>query len=59
MTATRRWEYRTLRIKTKIFGDYDPADIDADLDRLGAQGWELVGSAVVGVSFLMFLKREK
>jgi hypothetical protein len=59
MTTTTRWEYKTLRIKTKIFGDYDPTEIDVELDRLGAQGWELVGSATVGVSFLMFFKRPR
>ena len=59
MAATTRWEHKTLRIKTKIFGDYDPAEIDVELDRLGAQGWELVGSATVGVSFLMFFKRPR
>ena len=59
MAATTRWEHKTLRIKTKIFGDYDPAEIDVELDRLGAQGWELVGSATVGVSFLMIFKRPR
>lgn len=59
MAASTHWEYKTLRIKTKIFGDYDPAEIDMELDRLGAQGWELVGSATAGVSFLMFFKRPR
>jgi hypothetical protein len=39
-----KWEYRQLRIATGGFlgGKYDEATLDAAMNRLGREGWELV-----------------
>ena len=59
MSTSTRWEYKTLRISPKIFGNYDPDEIDEQLGRLGAQGWELTSSVVAALSLLLFFKRPR
>ncbi|MBX3692626.1 DUF4177 domain-containing protein [Dokdonella sp.] len=59
MSATTQWEYRTLVINQRMWGNYKSDDFDAQLVRLGMQGWELVNTVAAGFSFLMFLKRPR
>ena len=41
-----RFEYKTIKLATSGFlgGKFDASDLDAELNRLGDQGWELVSS---------------
>ncbi len=38
----KRWSYQTIEIKTGWTGGFKPETIQAELTRLGNQGWELV-----------------
>lgn len=39
-----RWEYRTIKVTTKGFlgGILETQEFDIELNRLGAEGWELI-----------------
>ena len=41
-----RWEYRTIKMQTKGFtgGILETQSFDAELNKLGSEGWELVSS---------------
>lgn len=57
---SKRWDYQVIEIKPDIFGSIKPDKMQAELKRLGAQGWELVsthqGSAVTAA--IAVFKRE-
>jgi len=39
---SRRWQYLTIELKTRMMGGLDPAAVQAELTRHGQLGWELV-----------------
>ncbi|MCD9098396.1 DUF4177 domain-containing protein [Luteimonas fraxinea] len=56
---SERWQYKVEEIKVSLLGGIKPTDIEARLQSLGLQGWELVNAvyaAPVGPT-LLFLKR--
>ena len=57
-----RWQHKVVELKPKMFGGKTTERAQAELDKLGAQGWELVAVAQQGHSamdsFRMFFKKE-
>lgn len=55
-----RWDYRTIEIKPGLMGKIKPEDVQAELGRHGAQGWELVSAVAphASLALLLFFKRE-
>jgi hypothetical protein len=43
---TEKWEYKTMKLATKGFlgGKFDEDTLDAFMNQLGSQGWELVAA---------------
>lgn len=39
---SKRWDYHVMQIKPDMLGRVKPEQLQAELKRLGAQGWELV-----------------
>lgn len=54
-----RWEYKTIRIKPGLLGNFDPERIDEALRSEGHAGWELVNALSPGplAPILLILKR--
>lgn len=54
-----RWQYRVVEIKVHLFGDSMSERAQAELDKLGAQGWELVSTTHSHATDMLrlFLKR--
>ncbi|MDZ3823416.1 MAG: DUF4177 domain-containing protein [Pseudoxanthomonas sp.] len=52
----KRWQYRTIELKPTLLGGL-PRDLDAILNREGAQGWELV-NMLRGTRVVLVFKRE-
>ena len=48
-----RWEYRILE------GSNDQSCTETDLNRMGDDGWELVGMSPLGGKVQLFFKRQK
>lgn len=61
MTQARKWEYKTVEVKSKLFGSGFAGEIDEELNRLGLRGWELVsgGHDTRGFGWFFFLKRPR
>jgi hypothetical protein len=55
MMASDRWAYQVIDLKPGFLG-LKSASIQAELNRLGAQGWELV-SMISGMPARLVLKR--
>lgn len=55
-----RWQYKVLEIKPKLFGEGTTERTQAELDKLGAQGWELVSTVQSHATetLRLFLKRQ-
>lgn len=54
-----RWQYQVVDVKPTFAGAFAPArsreQLQATLDRMGAQGWELVSSTLgAGLTRLVF-----
>ncbi len=58
MAANERWQYKVLKVKPGFLG-LDPANLQAELEKHGAQGWELVNAVQAHPmhAVLLFLKR--
>ncbi len=41
---SKRWSYKVLELKPKIFGDSASERLEEELNRLGTLGWELVST---------------
>lgn len=54
-----RWQYKVVEIKVNLFGANVTERAQAELDKLGAQGWELVSSVQTNAAdtLRLFLKR--
>lgn len=54
-----RWSYKVVELKFKLFGGKLTELAQQELDRLGAQGWELVSvvQASSADSLRMYLKK--
>lgn len=54
-----RWQYKVMEIPFKMFGAGFTERMQAELDRLGPQGWELVSvvQTMAADSVRMVLKR--
>jgi hypothetical protein len=55
--ANERWAYQVIDLKPGFFG-LKSADIQAELNRLGTQGWELA-SVMQGMPARLVLKRQE
>ena len=57
---SNRWQYKVVEISPTLFGGNQTERLQAELDKLGASGWELV-SVVQSASadtIRMFLRKE-
>ena len=57
--STNRWQYKTVHLKTSTFGanEKKAEQMDDTLNRLGAQGWNLVNAAHDGAGFWAYMKK--
>ena len=57
---TNRWTYQVVEIKTDVWGSMKPALLQEQVNKWGAQGWELVNVVSPGLASPMyaFFKRE-
>ena len=57
---SRRWSYKVVELKYKMFGEQMTERAQQELDKLGQQGWELVSTLQTSVadSLRLFLKKE-
>ena len=55
-----RWQHKVVEIPIKLFGGSLAERMQAELDKLGALGWELVAVSQAGPldSMQLFLKKE-
>jgi hypothetical protein len=55
-----RWQYKVIELPYKLFGGNLGERAQAELDKLGAQGWELVSvvQSNAADTLRMFLKKE-
>lgn len=55
-----RWQHKVVEFDFKLFGGKFTERAQAELDKLGAQGWELVAvlQATPADAIRMFLKKE-
>lgn len=37
-----RWQYQVIEFKPSLMGAFQSAEVEAELNTLGTQGWELV-----------------
>lgn len=54
--AERRWSYHVAEIKPGLFG-IKTEQVQAELNRLGTQGWELVQLQMMGMTLRAVFKR--
>jgi len=57
---SRRWQYKVVELSYKLFGGKLKDRAQAELEKLGAQGWELVSvvQSHYADTLRMFLKKE-
>ncbi|AWH36293.1 MULTISPECIES: DUF4177 domain-containing protein [Stenotrophomonas] len=58
---SKRWSYLTVEVKTSLMGLQKPEDIQAELNRQGQLGWELVNiiiPAPMRPAMLVFKKEQ-
>jgi hypothetical protein len=55
--AGERFSYQVVTVKPRVFSERQAEDIQAELNRLGAQGWELVAVQATGAGTRLYLKR--
>ncbi len=55
-----RWQHKVIEIKYALFGGKTTERVQSELDKMGAQGWELVTvvQASSADSIRMFFKKE-
>ncbi|MBS0200556.1 MAG: DUF4177 domain-containing protein [Proteobacteria bacterium] len=55
-----RWQYKIVEFKPTLMGGLKPEEMQDELDKLGTQGWELVGitHALPANHMVAALKRE-
>ena len=55
-----RWSYKVVELEIKLFGGNLTQRVQEELDRLGAQGWELVSAVQAAPvdALRLFLKKE-
>lgn len=58
-----RWMFQVVEIKADFWGRRRPAEIQEEINKMGAQGWELVtvtspGSANLTTPMYAFFKRQ-
>ena len=53
----QKWSYKVISIKPEIFGP-NPVKFEQELNKLGAEGWELVAAQQNGITTLLYLKKE-
>ena len=57
---SERWSYQVIQVKPGLMGGFKPEEIQVELNRQGAQGWELVqavSTAPMSPLLLMFKRR--
>ena len=56
-----RWSYQVIQVKPGTWGGFKTDAMQAELNRLGAQGWELVSIAMPDMvsPAMMVFKREQ
>jgi len=57
---SNRWQYKVVELQYKLFGGKTSDRAQAELDKLGALGWELVSvvQSSPADTLKMFLKKE-
>lgn len=60
--ANERWQHKVVEIKPRWTGNVATEDVQAELDRLGLHGWQLVnvvkgGTHITGTHTQLYLKR--
>ena len=57
---SKRWQYKVVELPYQMFGGKIHDRAQAELDKLGAQGWELVSAVQshYADALRLFLKRE-
>lgn len=58
---SNRWSYQVIQVKPGTWGGFKTESMQAELNRLGAQGWELVSIAMPHVfsPAMLVFKREQ
>lgn len=59
MAVTQGWQYKVIHVKPNVWGSDKPEDLQAALNTLGREGWEMVSVARAwgtGTT-LLYLKR--
>lgn len=58
--SVNKWQHKVVDVAAELFGTAKAEDIQAELDKWGAQGWQLVSviSAGLAAPVQLFLKRE-
>lgn len=56
---SQRWSHKVVEIPVKVFGGSQLVRMQAELDKWGAQGWELVSAVQAGPyhAIQLFLKK--
>lgn len=49
-----RWSYQVVQLKAGSWGQYKDEDIQAELNRMGAMGWELVNIVPLSPPMMVF-----
>ncbi len=59
MSANRRWQYKVVEIKPRLFRSLRADELQTRLDTLGSQGWELIEACAENryQSGYLFLKK--
>lgn len=55
--ANERWQHKVVQIKPRWTGNTAIEDVQAELDRLGLQGWQLVNVINQGGHTRLYMKR--
>lgn len=58
---SKRWSYKVVEVKVKLFAGALSARVQQELDKLGPQGWELVSVVQASPvdSVRLYLKKEQ
>ena len=57
--SSKRWQYPVIEVKSAVMGGFKTEKLQEELNRAGAQGWELVNIAFAVIPPVIVFKREQ